>query len=98
MLFARQAVSDPNCFGICVELLTDQHHRYHHGAVRMGCIEGFRIIRIIGIRRKWRMGNMMEVTFYDRERETKEMMDTIAYETATDHCYLTFKHVQKIDS
>jgi len=43
----------------------------------MGCIEGFRITRIIGKKRKWRIGNMMEVTFYDRERETKEIMDTL---------------------
>ncbi len=43
----------------------------------MGSIEGFRLIRLIDTKRKWRIGNMMEVTFYDREQEAKEIMDTL---------------------
>ncbi|MEA1894879.1 MAG: ATP-binding protein [Euryarchaeota archaeon] len=43
----------------------------------MGCVKGVRIIRIIGTKHKWKIGKRMEVTFYDREQETKEIMDTL---------------------
>jgi len=36
------------------------------------------ITEIIGTKRKWRMVNMMEVTFYDRESEIKEIVDIMS--------------------
>jgi len=44
------------------------------------CVNGFMITitEIIGTKRKWRMVNMMEVTFYDRESEIKEIVDIMS--------------------
>jgi len=43
------------------------------------CVNGFMIIitEMIGTKRKWRIGNMMEVTFHNREPEMKEVMDIL---------------------
>jgi len=43
----------------------------------IGYVKIFMITGIIGTKHKWVIGNMMEVTFHDREQETKEVMDTL---------------------